>query len=177
MPPDESEVPYPGALLACSALRGAGHLLRTVIDDDVAYHPELVIELAWLAQVWSQRHGFIKDKNERDILLRQCALVLEVLSGEQFQLHHQVLQEQNKRLQHKLRDAVVLLCSDGIPVTELRAQGIPPDMKERFALLFPGEDEQSARFRAELGVARYHVFADGKKWSRRPRKVKNRQLQ
>ena len=171
MPPDEDELPYPGALLACSVLRHAGHSLRTVIDDDVAYDPELVEELALLAQVWSQRHGFIKDKNERDILLAQCALVLEVVSGKQ------VVQEQTKRLQHELRDAIVLLCSGGIPVKELCGRGIPPDMKERFALLFPGEDEQSARFRAELGVARYHIFADGKTWSRRPCKVKNRQLQ
>ena len=152
-------------------LRRAGHSLRTVIDDDVAYHPELVIQLALLAQVWSQRHGFINDKSERDILLAQCALVLEVVSGKQ------VVQEQTKRLQHELRDAIVLLCSGGIPVNELCGRDIPPDMRERFALLFPGVHDQSARCISELGVARYRVFTDGQKWSRRPRKVKDRQLQ
>ena len=171
VPPDEDEVPYPGALLACSVLRRAGHSLRTVIDDDIAYHLELVIQLALLAEVWSQRHGFINDKNERDILLAQCALVLGVVSGEQ------VVQEQTKRLQHELRDAIVLLCSGGIPVNELCGRDIPPDMRERFALLFPGVDEQSRKCLAELGAARHRVFADGKKWSRRPRRVKDRQLQ
>ena len=40
-----------------------------------------------------------------------------------------------------------------------------------------GVDEQSRKCLAELGVARHRVFADGKKWSRRPRRVKDRQLQ
>ena len=64
-----------------------------------------------------------------------------------------------------VQNVIILVCSRGLTLEDLGSQGLPGVLKERIALLFPEccNDERLSR----PGVAEYHLFNEGKKFSRR----------
>ena len=64
-----------------------------------------------------------------------------------------------------VQNVIILVCSRGLTLEDLGSQGMPSILKQRIALLFPEScnDERLSR----LGVAKYHLFNEGTKFSRR----------
>ena len=62
-----------------------------------------------------------------------------------------------------VQNGIILVCSRGLTLEDLGSQ--PSVLKQRIALLFPhcSNDERLSR----LGVAKYHLFNEGNKFSRR----------
>ena len=69
-----------------------------------------------------------------------------------------------------VQDVIILVCCRGVTTEELGSQGMPKVLKQRLAFLFPGTctDDRLSRF----GTAKYHLFNEGVKFSRRPAKKK-----
>ena len=69
-----------------------------------------------------------------------------------------------------VQDVIILVCCRGVTTEELGSQGMPKVLKQRLAFLFPGTctDDRLSR----LGTAKYHLFNEGVKFSRRPAKKK-----
>lgn len=74
-----------------------------------------------------------------------------------------------------MQNLVVLACSLELTAEEfatLQRQGLPDSMKARIASVLPGDAADDLMSR--LGVAKYHLFTDGAKFSRRRARTKRK---
>ena len=72
-----------------------------------------------------------------------------------------------------VQNVIVLVCSRGLTIEELGHKGMPGVLRQRIATLFPGYCCTDDRLLGRLGVAKYRVFNDGVKFSRRRARTKN----
>ena len=72
--------------------------------------------------------------------------------------------------QQAVQNVIILVCCRGVTIEELVSQGMPTLLKQRLAFLFPGSCTDSRLSR--LGTAKYHIFNEGVKFCRRPKRNK-----
>ena len=68
-----------------------------------------------------------------------------------------------------VRDLMILVCSRDMMAEAFRYQGMPDILKERIKTAFQGCIIREHIF-SDLGTAKYHIFNEGRKFSRRRRK-------
>ena len=69
------------------------------------------------------------------------------------------------------QNVIILVCSRGLTLADLGSQGMPSVLKQRIALLFSLDSYHDERL-SRLGVAKYHLFNEGTKFSRRKARMK-----
>ena len=103
------------------------------------------------------------------MLARPAARLLVMLHVEFGKTDKRFVREASRTVQ----DVLIMACCSGVPEAELRAQGLPPIVKERLEATFNAEgwtcpDEIKSR----LGGAKYKLFTAGIKFKRRSKRLK-----
>lgn len=96
---------------------------------------------------------------ELDAYAARALLRLDALGG-----HSEELRQAARAVQ----DVVVLACAHGLRPEELRGQGMSVELKARIVNALG--DASCKNLISRLGTAKYHLFNDGEKFCRRPRK-------
>ena len=125
-------------------------------------------ELVGLSQKLDHAKALEKDGlDELPTTAASILLRLDFIAG-----HGDVARRAVREAEMAVRDVLLLVCSRNVMSDTLAHQGMPDILRNRILTAFNGCLKQ--RIFTELGTAKYHLFNEGVKFNRRPRRRSKR---